>query len=286
MSASPQPIGAFPVVRKTAPAFEFILEMPPGTKQRIALRRVVTLLGTREGCKLKLKHPKVSPVHAAVINDGFRVWAVDLGSESGTKLNDLPLECEELADSDRLAIQGWTFRLRFDAGSGGTQIYGGDLDMEPEGVALEHVRTGKILKPNRTVCLIGRRQGCDIAIHEDRVSRVHALLFSYLGRPSIADLLTENGVYVNDERVLFRRLASGDVIGIGESRFKVHFLGAGVEVKPSKGNGKAQAPPVKLAPEEVPPDLIDIQDTEGSQKWQIADHLDEAERRRDAANQG
>ena len=200
MSASPQPTGAFPVVRKTAPQFEFILETAGGAKQRIALKRVVTLLGTREGCKLKLKHPKVSPVHAAVINDGFRVWVTDLHSESGTRLNELPLECAELADSDRLSIQGWTFRVRFDAGSGGTQIYGGDLDMEPEGVALEHVRTGKILKPNRTVCLIGRRQGCDITIHEERISRVHALLFSYLSRPAIADLLTTTGTYVNDER--------------------------------------------------------------------------------------
>jgi predicted component of type VI protein secretion system len=67
---------------------------------------------------------------------------------------------------------------------------------------------------------IGRREGCEVALHwDDEVSRLHAELERIGGDWTIADDgLSRNGTFVNGQRIAGRqRLADGDVISIGRT---------------------------------------------------------------------
>ena len=239
---------------------------------RVDCRRVVTLIGSRSGCKIRLRHPHVSPVHAAIVNDGAHVIAIDLGSRPGSLLNDLKLEQERLNDGDVLRIGSWDFHVELEEPCDDTQsdVHPFSLDPSPHAMALEHIDSGRMLYPNRDVCTIGRRSGCDIVIPDDRISRVHALLLNYFGHPAVCDLLSQNHTWVNDEVVLFQMIKNDDVIGLGESRFRVHLVGSSVIERASNGNDGAAKPAIKLQ-EDHPPDEISIEETESSQRWHIAD---------------
>lgn len=72
------------------------------------------------------------------------------------------------------------------------------------------------------VCLldegvIGRDFRCDVVIHDDEASRMHARV-SPLGSQHwlLADLATTNGTFVNTERIVGpARIEVGDVIRVG-----------------------------------------------------------------------
>jgi len=204
------------------------------------------------------------------------------------------MEYERLSDGDLLMIEPWVFRvgLRSQGSNADTPSRGVALEFAPSIVALEHVDSGRVLKPHRNVCTIGRRSACDIQVGDAGVSRAHALLFKRGDHPVIVDLLSSNGTFVNDEPVSFRELIDGDVVRIGETRFRVRIVIPAADAPKSRNardvvpkdarranpasNGHAD--PVK--PEE---DLIDIQSVEGSQRWHIADKLDKSNRKRRVA---
>jgi len=249
---------------------------------KIACRRVVTLIGTREGCKVHIPDPRVSPVHVALVNDGTKIIALDLITQSGTRLNGLALEYETLNHGDVIEVASWSFQVRIERSPNynNADEHPFDLEPTPKVVALEHIQSGRLLQPNRDVCIVGRRAGSDIHLDDNRVSRAHALLLSYFGYPAILDLLTSNGTFVNDEVHSFRRLEPGDELKIGDSRFRIRFAGALINKKPSS-NGAAKKPtsPLQQRLLDSPEDQIDIAETEGSQRWHIAEKMEKVTRR-------
>ena len=104
MSSDPELIGVIPKLPETAN--RLTLDVSRGVEQgrTVDCSRLVTLIGSRPGCKVVLKHKAVSPVHLAVVNDGTKVTAVDLVSAKGTQLNGLKLEHETLNDGDILTV--------------------------------------------------------------------------------------------------------------------------------------------------------------------------------------
>jgi len=260
----------------TGSSHRLFLTLYAGTdhESQVRCRRVVTLLGSRKGCKFHLRHRRISSLHVAVVNDGNQVVAVDLVTPTGTLLNDLKMSHERLSDGDMLSIANWRLRVDLKDSSDATNP-GVDpiaLEIAPSTVALEHVGTGKLLHPHRDVCALGRQNGCDIVIDDTSVSRVHALLFNYFGHPSIFDLLSRNQTFVNDEPVQFRVLEDKDIITIGESLFRVRVVGSAVTA-PAPGNKKAQDGTAAMTPEQVNGDMIDIRATEGAQRWKIAEKV-------------
>lgn len=243
-----------------------------GGLTRVDCRRVVSLIGSREGCKVRLRHPQVAPVHTAIINNGSQVLAIDLGSRWGTLLNGLKADHEQLGNGDVLSIGSWEFHVELEEPCADTHsdVHPFSLDPSPHAVALEHMDSGRLLHPNRDVCTIGRRSGCDIVIPDERVSRVQALLLNYFGHPAICDLLSRNQTRVNDEVVSFQMINNDDVITLGNSRFRVRLVGSKVVEAASNGK-KAESKPVVLEPEDHPPDEINIEETESSQRWHIAE---------------
>jgi pSer/pThr/pTyr-binding forkhead associated (FHA) protein len=66
---------------------------------------------------------------------------------------------------------------------------------------------------------IGRAEENNIQIASSNLSRKHAVIRAVPGGFSITDLGSQNGTYVNGERVTERRLADGDTIELGSVRF-------------------------------------------------------------------
>lgn len=279
MSTNDSPVTAIPSVAPSAPRLNLVVQKGPQNGTRIPCRRVVTLIGSRGGCKVNLQHRRAAPVHAALVNNGYEIIAVDLLTPEGTSLNGLKLQHETLNHGDVLAVDQWELLVEIEEpdGNGNADAHPFDLEPTPNVVALEHLESGRVLQPNREICLIGRRSGCDITLPDNRVSRAHALLITYFGYPAILDLLTPNGTLVNDAPIHFHTLKDNDVVTIGDTQFRVRLVGSAV-AKPSSNNHKAAAPMVALAEEPVSADLIDIHQTERAQSWRIADNLERLEK--------
>lgn len=259
-----------PIVAEAAPRLTLIMGAGTEYEMCIPCRRVVTLIGSRPGCKVNLQHRSVDPVHVAIVNDGSCLFAVDLVTVTGTLLNGLKMEHEALSDGDVLTIQTWEFRVEIQAPSptGRADAHPFGLDPSPHVMALEDLSSGRLLRPGRDLCIIGRRAGCDIAISDLRVSRVHVLLLSYFGHPAIFDLLTSNHTLINDRAIQYRRLRDGDLIAISDTRLRVHLRGSVVTEMAARnarpGNGQKVEPPQ---------DMIDIQTAESASRWRIVDNL-------------
>ncbi|MEK6675617.1 MAG: FHA domain-containing protein [Planctomycetota bacterium] len=268
-----------PEVTQSAPQVRLVVQKGAKGEQVIECRRIVTLLGSRSGCKLVLPNRRVEPVHLAILQTGTKVIGIDLATQKGTLLNDLKLLYEPLSNGDRLGVGPWEFRVGIDRGdeaSDDVNPFG--LEPTPQVIALEHVPSGRILQPTREACLIGRRRPCDVTVEDLNASRVHAILFTYHGYPAIVDLISRNHTYVNNEPVCFSMLHNEDTLAIGESRFIVRVLSAGVgRVTQNATSPRNHIEPVSA---DTSDDLVDIATTDLSQRWSVVDQLQKAEKRR------
>jgi len=80
---------------------------------------------------------------------------------------------------------------------------------------------GEFPLPDRGEVVIGRASEGDVVLVEDMVSRRHARIQLEHGIPTLEDLGSTNGTYVNGEKVGRVRLSEGDRILIGTSILKV-----------------------------------------------------------------
>lgn len=273
-ASSSSKVASAPIAPTSAPRVKMTVFRDGEMLQQIDCRRVVTLIGSRAGCKIHVKHACVSAVHLAIVNTGEKIIAIDLMSKRGTMLNGLRLEHEELVDGDVLDIKPWQFRINIQQPPSYIMDDKHPVDADtPEMVALEHVESGRVLRPERDVCLVGRRLGCDIHIDDDRVSRAHVLLIKLFGRPVLFDLLTRNHTEVNGKRVGYHALADDDIVTVGTASFRVKMVGRS-SPPPALPGGPDDSPllaPIAVDPGETGSDLLDIEEVESTQSWNIAE---------------
>jgi pSer/pThr/pTyr-binding forkhead associated (FHA) protein len=216
-----------PKLPKSAPRVSVSVIAGPGAGQTVELTRCVTLIGSRRGCKLLLKSSDVSGVHCAIINTGEHVFLRDLSSTTGTYHNNLKAQFEELEDDDRIRVGGWELRVKVSQYTLDTLSDLPHVNLEPEPAAfgVEVNGSGEYIKLARPVGLVGRRDDCDVVLRDKRVSRAHALLFTYLSQPVVYDLLSNNGVLLEGARVFFGTLHTGDHVSLGPKRIRVILPG-------------------------------------------------------------
>jgi hypothetical protein len=86
---------------------------------------------------------------------------------------------------------------------------------------------------------IGRSGLCDLCIKEPSMSSEHARLIRSEGAWRIINLLSANGVFVNDEKVFSHRLADGDEIRLGRTRLRFRDPDSRPSL-PHSGNGRGR----------------------------------------------
>lgn len=230
-----------------------------GTGQSIEIHRAVSLVGSRSGCKITLRYADVSAVHCAIVNTGEEVYLRDLVSKSGTHLNGLPAECEKLADGDIIRVGQWEISLEIHTPTSddGTNSSALNLDPAPTVLALKNCNGGSLVKLRRPVSLISRKAGADFVVQDKLVSRAHAAVFLLNGQPVICDLLSENGLMINEEPSRFGVIHSGDTLTLG--RAKVRVVIPSPTIQPTQEDGSSVgASDSTIKPQGDHSDLIDI----------------------------
>ncbi len=218
-----------PRLPKSAPRVRLAILSGPGKGQTVELTRCVSVIGSRRGCKLQLKSADISAVHCAIVNSGDEVYLRDLVSSTGTYLNDLKAQFEKLEDGDTVRVADWELRVHVSAYTLDTLSDLPHVSLEPgaDAFGVEVNGSGEMIRLERPVGLVGRKQGCDVVVNDSKISRAHMLLFSYSGQPVFCDLLSNNGVMMNDERIAFGNLHSGDRLMLGSVPLRMILPGVG-----------------------------------------------------------
>ncbi|MHC4884963.1 MAG: FHA domain-containing protein [Planctomycetota bacterium] len=106
--------------------------------------------------------------------------------------------------------------------------------MPPEGKDMIHLLIGSAAKPIRLPMdrhfFIGRSQGNDIIIDDNRSSRRHCELYFDGSRFILLDLDSSNGTLVNDEEAHTAALNDGDIISIGFQNFTYRCVNSEAEL--------------------------------------------------------
>lgn len=250
-----------PCVPEAAPIATIALCKGGGAGQSIRLRRAASLFGTKSGCKFVLRHPAVNGRHCVIVNTGYRLILRDLVTGGQTLRNGLKVEQETLVDADHIQIGPWD--LRVDLHEPGVRGVGDspvivDLEPDPTVLAVEDATDGRIRKLPRDVSVLGRAPGCDIVVRDREASGVHAIIFSYLGRPAIFDLASENGTWINQQRAVFAMLHDQDVILLGASTFRFRCNVPSNRNGSAGKNGQILKPQAFVNPEGTVSDLVDF----------------------------
>lgn len=103
-------------------------------------------------------------------------------------------------------------------------------------VRLVPVSSGKTIKLDKPVLLIGRNPDCDVILKQSRkVSRTHCLLACVENTIVVRDLGSTNGVWLNSQRVEREsRIKVGDELSIADVRYNL--------VRVEKNNGLKETP--------------------------------------------
>jgi pSer/pThr/pTyr-binding forkhead associated (FHA) protein len=76
------------------------------------INRPLTLIGRGSSCKIRLDHPKILPVQAALIRTAGRLWLVNFGRPEQTTVNAQPIASAQLDIGDRLQFGGFQVEVQ------------------------------------------------------------------------------------------------------------------------------------------------------------------------------
>src|SRR5438132_2834578 len=74
---------------------------------------------------------------------------------------------------------------------------------------------------DKPILLVGRHPECDIQIDSRKISRRHCCIAQVGDAILVRDLGSTNGIRINGVRVVEGRLAGGDELTIGNSRYRL-----------------------------------------------------------------
>ena len=89
--------------------------------------------------------------------------------------------------------------------------------MNPQVIALTGPSSGKSFSLAQDDFSIGRDPGNSLSLNDASISRQHAAIRNALSSPTIFDLNSRNGTFVNAVPITERKLEPGDRIQIGDS---------------------------------------------------------------------
>ena len=242
--------------------WKLVIEDDEGKRTIVPLTRDDYSLGRKEGNTIRLTERNVSRDHAKLVrragangappptNGAGSYVLEDLTSYNGVYVNGLRVaHSQELQHGDLIQIGDYRIVLQDDAVA----------DVAPSAVPVTdpkstvptgaHARAAGLMeRPNRLVMLagptpgseypldqerltVGRAEDATISINHNSVSRLHCEIHALGdGRFEIVDKGSSNGVRVNASELRRGIVEAGDIIELGDVKFK--FVGAGQIFRP------------------------------------------------------
>jgi ABC transport system ATP-binding/permease protein len=237
--------------------WKLVIEDDEGKRTVVPLTRDDYTIGRQEGNTIRLTERNVSRMHGRVrrarsngaANGRDAFVLEDLRSYNGVFINGLRVaHTQDLQHGDLIQIGDYRIVLQDDAASAietaAMPVSTADYDAKST-IPLSTAYRGQTLtdRPNRMVMLVGPTPGVEYPLDRDRmtvgraedatisvnhnsVSRLHCEIHALGdGRFEIVDKGSSNGVRVNAVELKRSIIEAGDVIELGDVRFK--FVGAG-----------------------------------------------------------
>jgi pSer/pThr/pTyr-binding forkhead associated (FHA) protein len=227
--------------------WKLVIEDDEGKRTVVPLTRDGYTVGRKEGNTIRLTERNVSREHARIRRSNGAIpghYALeDLHSYNGVFVNGMRVNTpHELQHGDLIQIGDYRMILQDE---GVTEEAPPPVKDTKSTLPTGVVNRGSLLleRPNRFVMLagptpgmeyplereritLGRAEDCTISINHNSVSRVHCEIHSLgEGRFEIVDKGSSNGVRVNGRELKRGIVEAGDIIELGDVRFR--FVGAG-----------------------------------------------------------
>ncbi len=256
--------------------WKLVIEDDEGKRTTVPLTRGEYTIGRREGNVIRLTERNVSREHArfyrkngAAAETGPFILE-DLTSYNGVFVNGLRItHAHALAHGDLVQIGDYRIVLQDDALAAAAEAAAAVGDSKQTVPSAPHARGAALMdRPNRLVMLagptpgaefpldrdrmtIGRAEDASVSVNHNSVSRLHCEVHALGdGRFEIVDKGSSNGVRVNGAELRRGIVEPGDVVELGDVRFK--FVGAGQIFLPTESQqlaaiGDRDAPEGKRA---------------------------------------
>jgi pSer/pThr/pTyr-binding forkhead associated (FHA) protein len=216
--------------------FKLVISDDEGKTTVVPLVRDEVTIGRKEGNTIRLTERNVSRRHARFRRRNGAFIVEDLGSYNGVKINGDRIEGEvALSAGDKVVIGDYELAIQKDGPeehaeptSDSVPISVGDLPepMPPARLVMltapapgaEYALSGEPMR-------IGRSEELDIWVNHRSISREHASFVREGDAFVVRDLESANGVRINGGDVTESELRSGDILELGQVRFR--FVGEG-----------------------------------------------------------
>ncbi len=232
--------------------WKLIIEDDEGKRTVVPLSRDDYTIGRKEGNTIRLTERNISREHARITKKPSSAKEIyllkDLQSYNGVYVNGLRVaEPIELQHGDLIQIGDYRIVFQDESMTEATAPFMPVTDVEASKRTLPMANAfrGSLLmeRPNRLVMLVGptpgaeypldqermmvgRAEECPISIDHNSVSRLHCEIHALgEGRFEVIDKGSANGVRVNSADLRRGIIEAGDIIELGDVRFK--FVGAG-----------------------------------------------------------
>lgn len=240
--------------------YKLVISDDEGKTIIVPLVRDLITVGRQDGNTIRLTERNVSRQHARLLRTetGYRIE--DLDSYNGVLLNGTRVDkaCD-LKDGDRVGIGDYIIALKAEPDSKAVPApdVGKRSSAPPSGLGSPPARLVMISAPApgaefsiaRNQVRIGRLEELDLCISHRSISREHARITQKDGTFEIEDLNSANGVRINGSGVRKSTLKSGDILELGQVRFRFVGPGEAYTFDPSEeeqaASGAASAGPQK-----------------------------------------
>jgi pSer/pThr/pTyr-binding forkhead associated (FHA) protein len=265
--------------------WKLVIEDDEAKRTSVPLTRDDYTIGRKEGNTIRLTERNVSREHAK-IHKGANGAPIatpdspfvleDMNSYNGVYVNGLRVaQPQKLQHGDLIQIGDYRIVLQDEALTDAEVSNNATTQDMKSTVPTGHVNRSSLLleRPNRLVMLagptpgaefpldndrttIGRAEDCTISVNHNSVSRLHCEVHSLgEGRYEVVDKGSSNGVRVNGSDLRRSIVEPGDIIELGDVRFR--FVGAGQIFLPGVGESQQleaipDRPPTSIRPGQQP----------------------------------
>ncbi|MDB4975685.1 MAG: hypothetical protein JWN48_4026, partial [Myxococcaceae bacterium] len=217
------------------PMYKLVISDDEGKTIIVPLVRDLITVGRQDGNTIRLTERNVSRQHARFTRDASGYRIEDLDSYNGITVNGVRIDgAADLKDGDRVGVGDYVIALRAEASNAATTRAMAARASAPAGfgappparmVMISAPAPGAEFSMNKPALSIGRLEELDLCISHRSISREHARVTQKNGAFEIEDLRSANGVRVNGQSIKRSPLRSGDLVELGQVRFR--FVGQG-----------------------------------------------------------
>lgn len=185
-------------------------------------------IGKDDSNNLVLESESISPVHAKIVRRNNVFTLKDMGSKTGTFINNSRITQKNIVCGDTLRFGDVSLRVvdPLDQNSDGYWSLIADSSW------LSGQEFPLTFQPNKPTLTIGRSKECDLIIAGTHLSKRHVRLkLLNKNRVSIEDLASTNGTFLNGKRITRAEARAGDCLRFDVYSFRL--FGPGIDLPSS-----------------------------------------------------